>query len=70
MASTNKLPSMFRKAHKASVKQGWTWTENTRHITVRDPKGDFVVSISCTMYEGSLAKKLTSQLRKAGCPGV
>jgi hypothetical protein len=70
MATNNGLPSTFRKARKASVKQGWTWEENTRHITVRDPKGDFVASISCTMYEGTLAKKLASQLRKAGCPSI
>ena len=66
----NKLPNQFKKAHKLSSKQGWKWEKRTNHIEVRTPDGTFVVSISTTMYDGPLTKRVMSQLRRAGCPGV
>lgn len=64
------LPKYLKRACKESSKAGWTWEQKTNHITVRNPKGDFVVCVSKTAYEGTLAKKHLSQLRKAGCPGA
>lgn len=66
----DKLPKQFKKAYKASSKIGWTWTKRTNHVEVRDAKGDFVVMISTTMYEGTLSRKILSVLRKAGCPSA
>ena len=65
-----KLPKQFTKAYKASTKQGWTWTKRTRHIEVRDARGDFVCSISTTMYDGTLTRKYLGKLRRAGGPAV
>lgn len=65
-----KLPKQFKKAHKASVKQGWVWVKKTNHIEVRLPDGTFVTSISTTMYDGPLTRKVNGQLRKYNCPGL
>ncbi len=66
----SKLPNQFKRAHKLSTKQGWTWEKRTNHVEVRDYQGEFVVSISTTMYDGPLTKKILATLRKAGCPGT
>lgn len=64
------LPKQFKQAEKQSVKKGWTWERRTRHFEVRDESGAFVVSISTTMYDGTLTKKILAKLRRAKCPGV
>lgn len=68
----DKLPKQFKKAHKASVKQGWTWDHRggSKHVTVRDSSGEFVVCISLTLYDGTITRRIQGKLRKAGCPAV
>lgn len=65
-----KLPKQFKKVYKLSSKAGWTWTKKTNHIEVRNARGEFVTTISTTMYDGLLTRKVMSQLRNAGCPGA
>ena len=66
-----KIPGYLKQAHKQSVKQGWTWDyRGSKHVTVRDASGEFVVAISLTAYDGTLTKKTKATLRKAGCPAV
>lgn len=64
------LPKQFKKPMRLSVREGWTWEKRSRHVEVRDADGEFVVSISTTMYDGALTRKLQGRLRKAGCPGL
>jgi hypothetical protein len=64
------LPNQFKRAQKLSTKRGWTWTKRTNHVEVRDADNEFVISISTTMYDGPLTKKVLSKLRKANCPGA
>jgi len=66
----DKLPKQFKQAEKLSVKRGWKWEKRTNHIEVRDARGEFVVSISTTMYDGVLTRKIQGKLRRANCPGV
>lgn len=66
----DRLPKQFKGAYKASSKRGWQWTKRTNHIEVRDANGTLVTTISTTMYDGPLTKKVQSQLRRAGCPAV
>lgn len=68
--TVEKLPKQFKKAYKTSEKAGWLWVKRTNHIEVRQPDGTFVTCISTTMYDGPLTRKVTGQLRRAGCPGV
>lgn len=66
-----KLPDYLRKAHKVSTKRGWLWEERgTKHVMVFDADGKSVTCISTTAYDGTLRKKVESQLRKANCPGL
>lgn len=67
-----RIPSYLRRAHKLSVKQGWHWEYQTgsSHVKVFSPTGAPVTNISLTAYDGPLTKKVMSQLRKAGCPGL
>lgn len=67
-----RLPDYLRKPHKQSTKKGWTWEHKTgsKHVAVHDASGAFVVTISLTAFDGPLTKKVKSQLRNAGCPGV
>ena len=64
------LPNYLRKTYKVSRKAGWTWEKGTRHVMVRNPKGEVVTTISTTAYDGTLRKKVESQLRRAECPGL
>lgn len=65
------LPNYLRKVHKVSSKQGWMWEKRgSKHIMVRNPQGAVVTTISTTAYDGTLRKKVESQLRRAGCPGL
>jgi hypothetical protein len=71
MAAEKKLPGYLKKAHKESVKRGWTWDyRGSHHMTVRDADGNFVASLSLTAYDGTLTKVVKSKLRKAGCPAL
>lgn len=66
-----KLPDYLRKAHKVSIKAGWKWEERgTKHVMVFDANGVSVTCVSTTAYDGTLRKKVESQLRKANCPGL
>jgi len=67
--NANTLPKYLKQAYKQSTKVGWTW-EHGKHVTVRDPSGEFVVCISTTAYDGNLTKKILSKLRRANCPGA
>ena len=67
---SGKLPKQFKAAEKASTRDGWTWEKTSRHVTVRDADGEFVVCISTTMYDGPTTRKINGKLRRAGCPGV
>ena len=71
MATPN-LPDYLRKAHKASTKKGWKWEkrEGSKHLMIFAPNGECVTTVSLTAYDGTLRKKVTSQLRRAGCPGI
>jgi hypothetical protein len=64
-------PKAIVKAKKASEKAGWTWTYGgSGHWTVRNPEGEWVLTLSSTFYDGPLTRKFLSKLRKAGCPGA
>lgn len=66
-----KLPKYLKRAHAESTKQGWTWVyKGSHHVTIRDEKGDFVIAMSLTSYDGTLTRKITGKLKKAGCPGL
>ena len=67
-----KLPDYLRRAHKLSVKAGWTWDHRagSGHVVVRDAGGEFVVAVSLTAYDGTLTRKTAGKLRRAGCPGL
>lgn len=66
-----RIPSYLRKAHKESVKQGWTWDyRGTKHLMILNPNGEPITTVSLSAYDGTLTKRVTSQLRRAGCPGV
>ena len=66
------IPDYLRKAKKASEKQGWKWEkrEGSKHLMIFDPKGEAITTVSLTAYDGTLRKKVTSQLRRAKCPGI
>lgn len=65
------LPNYLRKVHKVSTKAGWTWEKRgSKHVMVFDAQGNAVTTISCTQYDGTLRKKVESQLRRANCPGL
>lgn len=70
--STPNLPDYLRKAHKVSSKQGWKWEkrEGSKHLMIFTPDGTAVCTVSLTAYDGTLRKKVTSQLRRAKCPGI
>lgn len=65
-----KIPNYLKRAHKESTKAGWTWEDNTNHITIRNQHGTFVIAISTTQYDGSLRRKTLGKLRQFGCPGI
>lgn len=66
-----RIPDYLRKAHKESIKHGWTWDlRGSKHLLVLDPQGTPVTNVSLTAYDGPLTKKVLSQLRRADCPGV
>jgi hypothetical protein len=71
MSSPN-VPDYLRKAKKASEKQGWRWEkrEGSKHLMIFDAAGTSVTTVSLTAYDGTLRKKVTSQLRRANCPGL
>lgn len=65
------LPDYLRKVHKVSTKAGWTWEKRgSKHVMVFDADGVCVTTISCTAYDGTLRRKVESQLRRANCPGL
>lgn len=65
------IPDYLRKIHKESRKHGWTWDyRGTKHVMVLNPQGRAITTISLTAYDGTLNKKVLSQLRQAHCPGV
>lgn len=64
-------PKALVRCMKASEREGWTWVvKGSGHWTVRNPAGEFVISIGATFYDGTLTKKYLNALRKAGCPGA
>lgn len=64
-------PKALLKAKRESEKHGWTWTYGgSGHWTVRNPQGEWVLTLSSTFYDGPLTKKFLGKLRKAGCPGT
>lgn len=67
-----RLPTYLSKPHKASLAQGWKWEhkDGSKHVIVRDPRGEFVVCISLTAYDGTVTKRVKSKLKNAHCPGV
>lgn len=68
---SSRIPDYLRKAHKVSTKHGWKWDKRgSQHMMVFDPEGRAVTNFTLTGYDGNLRKKLISQLRKAGCPGL
>lgn len=65
------LPNYLKRPYKVSRKAGWTWEKRgSKHVMVFDANGKAVTTISCTQYDGTLRKKVESQLRRAGCPGL
>jgi len=65
------LPDYLRKVYRTSKKAGWRWEKRgSKHVMVFDAQGRAVTTISCTQYDGQLRKKVESQLRNAGCPGL
>lgn len=65
------IPDYLRKPKKLSEKKGWKWDyRGSKHLMVFDHQGKPVVTISLTAYDGVLTKRVQSQLRKAGCPGL
>jgi hypothetical protein len=71
MSAVN-VPDYLRKAKKASEKQGWLWEkrEGSKHLMIFNPSGTAICTVSLTAYDGTLRKKVTSQLRRANCPGI
>ena len=68
---SNRIPNYLRKAYKASTKQGWKWEyRGSKHVMVIDPNGIAITTVSLTAYDGTLSKKVLSQLRRGNCPGV
>jgi hypothetical protein len=67
-----KLPDYLRRAHKVSTKKGWKWEhrEGSKHLMVYTPEGKAVTTVSLSAYDGTLRKKVESQLRRANCPGL
>lgn len=66
-----RIPNYLRKAQKASEKAGWRWEyKGSKHVMILDAQGKPVTTISLTAYDGTLTKKVLSQLRRANCPGV
>jgi hypothetical protein len=68
----HRIPDYLRRAHKLSTKAGWVWEyqDGSKHMTIFDAQGRPVTTVSLTAYDGSLTKKVKSQLRRANCPGV
>lgn len=66
------LPDYLRRPFKASKKQGWKWEkrEGSKHLMIFNPQGEAICTVSLTAYDGTLRKKVTSQLRRANCPGI
>ena len=66
-----RFPKYLQRAEKLSTKEGWRWERRgSGHVMVFDAEGNAVTNVSVTAYNGPLQKKVLSQLRKAGCPGV
>lgn len=67
-----RIPDYLRRAHKLSVKKGWVWDyqEGSKHVTIFTAEGVKVTTVSLTAYDGTLTKKVKSQLRQAKCPGI
>lgn len=63
-----KLPKPYKRAYRESTKIGWRWSKRTNHIEVRDARGEYVVTVSTTQYDGALTKRVLTKLRRAGCP--
>lgn len=67
-----RLPDYLRRAHKLSTREGWTWDhkDGSKHLTIFNADGVAVTTVSLSAYDGSLTKKVRSQLRRAKCPGI
>ncbi len=68
----HRIPDYLRRAHKLSTKKGWMWEyqEGSKHMTIFTPSGTPVTTVSLTAYDGTLTKKVKSQLRQHKCPGI
>lgn len=66
-----RIPDYLRKVQKVSTKAGWRWEyKGSKHVMVLNPQGQAITTISLTAYDGTLTKKVMSQLRRADCPGA
>jgi hypothetical protein len=68
----SKLPNWLKKPRKRSEQDGWEWRFNpgSKHVSVFDANGEFVVCLSLTAYDGSVTRKVRGKLKRAGCPGL
>ncbi len=67
-----RLPDYLRRPHKLSTREGWVWDhkEGSKQLTIFNAHGEAVTPVSLSAYDGTLTKKVRSQLRRAKCPGI